>query len=285
METKNVKISAQFGHEIAAVNFAKAFNLEVVIIPNKDNKEDYEKEAETILNNMSFFYDRITIVPFEEKEAANASAWDIIGDLKAGTLDDDLWNNFATSRLVPSNLENLPAYNGLANRENVLVIPQKLISDGECGITAKQQSLPLEAFEFLNACPQNFVLGQHFHKINDRPAVEALAQRFEMYVPGMTENPEVFGIRGVQHRMYYNMYASLKASVGIAGTHTWLLLTMFPDIPQLILFNKKGVERWKAIEAAYQKQGYNIICLGFDENTDMAEFAKEIETNYAKLFA
>lgn len=152
METKKVKISAQFGHEIAAVNFAKAFNLPVVIIPNKDNREDYEKEAETILNNMSFFYDRITIVPFEEKEAANASAWDIIGDLKA-------------------------------------------------------------------------------------------------------------------------------------GTHTWLLLTMFPDIPQLILFNKKGVERWKAIEAAYQKQGYNIICLGFDENTDMAEFAKEIETNYAKLFA
>ena len=105
-----------------------------------------------------------------------------------------------------------------------------------------------------------------------------------MYVPGMTENTEVFGIRGVQHKLYYNMYKSLSASVGIAGTHTWIMLTMFPEIPQIILFNNKGVERWKEIEKAYQALGYKIFCIGFDENTDMKQLSKEIQEKYELLF-
>lgn len=44
------------------------------------------------------------------------------------------------------------------------------------------------------------------------------------------------------------MYARLNASIGIAGTHTWILLTMFPEVPQVILYNNHGTERWEAIE-------------------------------------
>ena len=86
------------------------------------------------------------------------------------------------------------------------------------------------------------------------------------------------------HTSFLNMFKKMKCSVGIAGTHTWLLLAIFPWIPQIILFNKNGVENWKDIEAAYQRAGYKIICIGYDENTDMSELSKEIEEAYDKLF-
>ena len=277
---KSIKITSQFGHEIMSLNFAKALNRLVLIAPNKDNKEEYDTEAKKIYDNMSPLYNNIEIVAFEYKEVA---AWDIVNDLKKGKITAEMWHDFAAETLE-LDAENLPEYNALKGKQNVLVVPQKLISDGKCGITAQQQSLPLEVFDFLKGRTENFVLGQHFHKVNDLPIVEALAKEYNMYVPGMTENTEVFGIRGVQHKLYYNMYKSLSASVGIAGTHTWILLTMFPEIPQIILFNNKGVERWKEIEKAYQALGYKIFCVGFDENTDMEQLSKEIQEKYELLF-
>ena len=163
-------------------------------------------------------------------------------------------------------------------------MPQKLVSDGECGISAEQQSLPLAVFDFLKRKKGvNLVLGQHFHKVNDLEKVQKLADDFRLYVPGMSEHPEVFGIRGVQHKMYYNMYAQLFGSIGIAGTHTWFMLTVFPWIPQVILFNNHGVERWKAIEKAYRKRGYNIRCIGFNEMTSLKQQAKEIKQAFVLL--
>ena len=79
------------------------------------------------------------------------------------------------------------------------------------------------------------------------------------------------------------MYARLKKSVGIAGTHTWILLTMFPEVPQVILYNNHGTERWKAIEQAYRSKGYNIRCIGFDEKTDLQDLSAQIEQNFAQL--
>ena len=277
---KSIKITSQFGHEIMSLNFAKALKRLVLIAPNKDNKEEYDIEARKIYDNMSPLYNNIEIVAFEYKEVA---AWDIVNDLKKGKITAEMWHDFAAETLE-LDAENLPEYNALKGKQNVLVVPQKLISDGKCGITAQQQSLPLEVFDFLKGRTENFVLGQHFHKVNDLPIVEALAKEYNMYVPGMTENTEVFGIRGVQHKLYYNMYKSLSASVGIAGTHTWIMLTMFPEIPQIILFNNKGVERWKEIEKAYQALGYKIFCIGFDENTDMEQLSKEIQEKYELLF-
>lgn len=285
MEKTCIKIASQFGHEIMALNFAKAFDLPVVILPAKDTKEEFEAESRKIYENMAFFYDGVCVVTFEERDNVAAKAWDIIGELKNGTLNADLWNHFAASKLLPALTDDLLAYPGLWSKTNVLMIPQKLMSDGECGVTAAQQSVALKVFDFMKNIVGNKVLGQHFHKVNDLQIVENLAREFDLYVPGMTENPEVFGIRGVQHKKYYNMYASLSASVGIAGTHTWLLLTLFPEIPQIILYNKNGVEHWKDIEAAYQKLGFKIYCIGFDENTDMAALAKEVEETYTKLLA
>lgn len=281
---KTVKITSQFGHEIMAVNFAKAFGFQVVILPEKETKEEFEAESEKIFRNMSFFYKGVTKVAFEDR-GNFSDAWDVVESLKAKKLDACQWLCFAATRLEPQlSDEELPKFEGLQGKSNILIIPQKLVSDGKCGVTAAQQSLPLEVFDFLKERSENLVLGQHFHKVNDLEKVQSLAQAFGMYVPGMTENKEVFGIRGVQHKMYYNMYASLKGSVGIAGTHTWLLLTLFPEIPQIILFNKQGIERWKEIEAAYQERGFRIHCIGFDEETNLENLSREIEEKYKLLF-
>lgn len=288
MENKKfIVIRASFGHEIMALNFAKALNMPVAVIPAKEKEEEFNAESEKILANLSFLSNDIVAVPFAERQKYEAMSWDIIADLKAGKLADEMWGKFVTARLVPTQNTNLlPQFNGMkANRKNMLLIPQKLISDGECGVTAQQQSLNPTVFNFLKEQNEyQLVLGQHFNKVNDKPAVEALAKEFGMYVPGMSEDTEVFGIRGVAHKEYYNMYSKLGMSIGIAGTHTWILLTMFPWIPQVILYNKKGVENWEAIGKSFQAAGWPIRTIGFDENTDMEQLSEKIKS-YCKLFA
>ncbi len=288
METKKfIVIRSSFGHEIMALNFAKALDMPVAIIPAKEKEEEYEAESEKILANLSFLSNDIVRVPFAERQKYENLSWDLIADLKAGKLADEMWERFVTARLVPTqNTNTLPQFAGMrANRKNLLLIPQKLISDGECGVTAQQQSLNPSVFNFLKEQNEyQLVLGQHFNKVNDKPAVEALAKEFSMYVPGMSEDTEVFGIRGVQHKMYYNMYNQLGMSIGIAGTHTWILLTMFPWIPQVILYNRKGVENWNVIGKAFQAAGYPIRTIGFDEDTDMNQLSEKIKSYY-KLFA
>lgn len=279
---KRIIIRDLFGHGIAATNFANAYGVKAVIIPKKESKEEFEAEASKIFNILSFFSKNLETVSFEERDTAEAAGYDIIAELKAGTLANEVWQKFATSQLMPSFTEGLPEYKGMRNG-SVLFIPQKLISDGECGVTAAQQSINPQVFTFLKEARLPLVLGQHFHKVNDLQTVQNLAKDFNLYVPGMTENNEVLGIRGVAHEKYYNMYASLSASVGIAGTHTWILLTMFPNIPQIILFNKKGVENWKAIAQAYQANGKKIIAIGFDESTDLQELSTEIKKAYNSL--
>lgn len=285
--TKFIVIRASFGHEIMALNFAKALNMPVAVIPAKEKEEEFNAESEKILANLSFLSNDIVAVPFADREKYEAMSWDIIADLKAGKLADEMWEKFVTARLVPTqNTNTLPQFNGMkTNRKNLLLIPQKLISDGECGVTAKQQSLNPTVFNFLKEQNEyQLVLGQHFHKENDKPAVEALAKDFNMYVPGMSEDTEVFGIRGVAHKEYYNMYSKLGMSIGIAGTHTWILLTMFPWVPQVILYNRKGVENWEAIGKAFQAAGWPIRTIGFDEDTDMNQLSEKIKSYY-KLFA
>lgn len=279
-----IKISSQFGHEIMALKFAKSLGATVYILPKKETKEEFDAESKKIYDNLSSLYSNLKCVDFEEKETYEAKAWDVIGDLKAEKLYGKLWDCFAENALSPDFDDNLPQYSSLKNKENILMVPQKLISDGECGINAEQQSLPLQVFDFLKGSSANLVLGQHFHKENDLAIVQNLAEEFDMYVPGMTENKHVFGIRGVQHKEYFNMYASLNGAVGIAGTHTWIMLTCFPEIPQVILYNKHTVERWDEIGEAFQKQGYKIYCLGYDETTDLKEFSKQIEEKCNEIF-
>lgn len=281
---KNIIIRSCFGHEIFALWVAKLFNFKVFICPNKDSEEEYNTEAKNIRTQMSFFASELEleIVPFSQK--TETLGWDIVKDLRAGNLPKNLWNELAKIFLQPAVTDGLPEYAQLQNRQNILVIMQKWLSDNGCGVTAKQQSLPVEVFGFLKEMPQNLVFGQHFHKVNDLAGVEAAAKAYDMYVPGLSENPEVLGIRGILHAKYYNMYKALAGSVGIAGTHTWYLLALFPETPQIILYNRNGVEDWEEIAEAMRKGGRKVWAVGFDENTDFSVLAKEIEEKYLEIF-
>ena len=279
-----IVIRSQFGHEIMAINFANAFGLPVAIIPNKETSEEYYAEASKIYANMKFFCDDLLIVPFDQKAEIEAESLDIIAELKAGKLDDELWLNFAASTLSPHTFPvDLPVYKELKDKNNVLVVPQKLLSDNECGVTASQQSLNPSVFNFLKESEYNLVLGQHFHKVNDLETVKKLAEEFSMYVPGMTENEEVFGIRGVKHEKYWDMYRQLNKVVGIAGTHTWYMLAMFPSTPHIILYNRDGVEHWGKIAEAYQRLGYPVYAIGFDDTTDKVLLSQKIQSVFEQL--
>jgi len=278
---KNIIIKSTFGHEVMAVRFAEALGVKALIIPEKEQFEEYEKESERIFSFMRFFSPAVKQVPFNMRNMFEVR--DIISELKAGKLADEEWDIFFNGNCKPTISGNLPVYH--IEKPAVLFVPQKLISDGLCGITAEQQSLTPAVFNFLKQRDCQLVLGQHFNKVNDEKMVRELAAEFDLYVPGMSENTEVFGIRGVKHEMYYDMYAQLKASVGIAGTHTWIMLAMFPNIPQIILFNKNGVEHWEAIARAARRSGRRIYAIGFDENTNIVELAADIEATYNLLLA
>ena len=278
---KNIVINSSFGHEIMACKFASTYGVKILIAPKKDNKDEYNTEAERILRIMSFFYDKVEIVPFEERNTIDA--WDIIGELKAGTLPDKVWNDFFKSVLIPTR----PApveYPELEKTTNLLFVPQKLISDGACGLDAAQQSLTPTVFEFLKHIDGvRLVLGQHFHKLNDKSVVDALAKEFGLYVPGTMSNPDVYGIRGVAHEMLYPVYSGCDFCVGIAGTHTWLILAMCPWIRMVIVANKNLTEHWDAIVKAAKSAGREVELVEFDENMTGKEIAERIQEACSSL--
>ena len=283
METKNsfrpLLVTEAFGHGILSLLYAKAYGMQPVAFSDKDNEAEFTSQVNQIMSNLSFFAPGMIAVSWEDREDYS-NEFNFRQELLNGKIPAEAWRDMASSKLLPQTDDELPMFEGLLPGAT-LFVPQKLKSDGLCGTTAEQQSLSPVIFYFLKG--GNIALGQHFHKENDLPLVEELAKEFGLYVPGMTEDNEVFGIRGVKHMMYWNFYGKIGASVGIAGTHTWYLLACRPEVPQVILYNRNGVEKWGEIEEAYQAAGYNIRCIGFDENSNMEELAKEIERAYAKI--
>jgi len=270
---KNIVISSSFGHEVMATNFANAYGVKILIAPQRDNKEEYDAEAERIYSVMSFFYDKMEIVPFEDRN--NIDAWDVIGELKAGALPDEVWDDFFKSTLTPT--RNFPVYTEIKN-EAVLFVPQKLVSDGACGLNATQQSLTPAVFDFLKDCGKQLVLGQHFNKVSDKPAVDALAEEFNLLVPGTMSHPDVYGIRGVAHERLVAVYGGGDSCVGIAGTHTWIILAMCPWVKMVIVANKNLTEHWDAIVKAAQAAGRNIRLVQFDETMTGEQISEQVQT-------
>lgn len=280
---ENAFIVEGFGHGFISALIAKALGLTPIAFSTKETEEEFSKEVDLIAGNLSFVAPNLRKATWNEREELLASGWNIRQSLINGELPADMWTAVAGEKLIPAAPGLFPAFAEMPANA-LMFVPQKLVSDGACGATAQQQSLSPDIFSFLKESGFGLVLGQHFHKVNDLEKVEALADEFDLYVPGLTEDNEVFGIRGVRHEMYWNLYSRLNGCIGIAGTHTWYLLTCRPEVPQIILFNNKGIERWKEIESAYQAAGYPIHCLGFDDNTDMQQLSRQIEELYHSLF-
>lgn len=280
-----ITVYSAFGHEIFACATSIMLNTKVEVASKKEVSVEAEIEKYMNAAFLKAFGVSIRIVPEEGKPIGR----DIVSELKAGTLPDGFWKQIAGIRLpIAKSGRKYPQLKE-GNKKNVMIVPAKWLTDGQCGLTAQQQSLSHEVLAGIFDKDIRYVFGQHYDRFNDLETVLQLQQwmkdrGYELYIPGQTENKDVLGIRKVPHVEYFNMYAELDAMVGIAGTHTWIGLFCFPEIPQIILYNKNGVEHWAAIAEAFQEKGYRIFAIGYDEKTDMRELAREIAETYKKLW-
>lgn len=264
-------ITEGFGHGFASLGLAIAAGFEQIFA-----------QDEQILAKFKPFYPNLQLWD------GKTECWNVRESILKREITHEMWRALARVKLVPTLTEDLPQFKSLAETDKIKVhfVPAKLITDGQCGLSAGQQSLTPEVFIFLKE--DNEILpemGQHFNKEKDGEDAVNLIEEFEGDAPGYREEKEVWGIRGVPHIRLYNFYRQMNASVGIAGTHTWLMLTCLPEIPQIILYNTEGVEDWADIAQAYREEGYNIEAIGFNKETEMLALKREIEeTYYNKLF-
>ncbi len=264
-------ITEGFGHGFASLGLAIAAGFEQVFA-----------QDEQILAKFKPFYNNLQLWD------GKTECWNVRESILKREITHEMWRGLARVKLVPTLTEDLPQFKNLAETDKVKVhfVPAKLITDGQCGLSAGQQSVSPEVFSCLKdddeVLPE---LGQHFNKEKDGEDAVNLIEEFEGDAPGYREEKEVWGIRGVPHIRLYNFYRQMDASVGIAGTHTWLMLTCLPEIPQIILYNTEGVEDWADIAQAYREEGYNIEAIGFNKETEMLALKREIEeAYYNKLF-
>lgn len=279
-----ITVYSNFGHEIFACASSIMLNTEIEVASRKENTEEARADKSNIAAMLLPFGVSIKIVP----EGRMPIGRDIVSELKAGTLPDGFWYQIAGTHLpIAKSSRKYPLLED--GKKNVMIIPAKWLTDGQCGLNAAQQSLSHEVLAGIYDEKVRYIFGQHYDKSKDMETVLSLQQwmeahNFELYIPGQKENPEVLGVRRVPHVDYFNMYRNLDAIVGIAGTHTWIGLFCFPEIPQIILYNKNGVEHWDAIAKAFQRKGYRIYAIGYDENTNMQELSKKIAETYKKLW-
>ena len=278
-----ITVYSAFGHEIFACASSIMLNTQVEVASKKEVSVEAEIEKYMNAAFLKAFGVSIKIVPEGEAPIGR----DIVSELKAGTLPDGFWYQVAGTHLpIAKSSRKYPLLED--GKKNVMIVPAKWLTDGQCGLNAAQQSLSHEVLAGIFAEDTRYVFGQHYDRFNDMETVLQLQQwmeerNFELYIPGQLENKDVLGIRKVPHMEYFNMYANLNAIVGIAGTHTWIGLFCFPEIPQIILYNKNGVEHWSAIAESFQRKGYRIFAIGYNENTDMQKLNKEIAETYKKL--
>ena len=286
MKNKNFAlITSAGGHGFMELNFGKLRNQEIIACSEKGDKEEFDKETADIDERFSPFISNMKIATWEECSNVLKNGVSYRKKLLDGEFRDNDWNDFAKTTLSLQENENLPEFEGVNSASFIVMLtPQKLITDGKCGLSVEQQTIPLEVFNFFKSdTASTYLLGQHFNKVDDWDLVKNVARDFDMYIPGEKEYNHILGIRGVGHNQLFNMYKKVDMSVGVASTNTWYMLTCFPEKPQIIFYNKNGMEDWEKIAKAYQKQGYLIYTKGFDEKTDWKKFALETKALYTKL--
>ncbi len=272
-------ITEGFGHGFLGLLYTKAMGLRPVAFSDKDNEADFTAHVEQIYNNLSFFAPNMVKATWEEREQLLAEGINIREKILQDAVTDEEWLKIAQTTLTPNSEEipSLPKYS--LSGKSVMFAYKKTISDGRCGATAKEQSVDSKTFAGIKRADTTLVYIQNFDKIKELNDIQEVKKEFNAYVPGDTENPEVFGIRGVAHKMYWNLYEQIDSCIGIAGTHVWYALACFPHISLGILHPTKS-ENWKRITAAYQAVGRKVYELDFNKSADLK---KDISELYTKL--
>lgn len=262
-------ITEGFGHGFASLGLAIAAGFEQIFA-----------QDEQILAKFKPFYPNLQLWD------GKTEYWNVRESILKREISHEMWRALARVKLIPTLTEDLPQFKNLAETDKVKVhfVPAKLITDGQCGLSASQQSVSPEVFSCLKdddeVLPE---LGQHFNKEKDGEDAVNLIEEFEGDAPGYREEKEVWGIRGVPHIRLYNFYRQMDISIGIAGTHTWYMLLCMPEISQGILNNTGGIEDWADIALAYREEGYNIQAIGYNEKTEMLSLEREVEEVYNSL--
>lgn len=170
-----------------------------------------------------------------------------------------------------------PGNPDLAEENSVIIVPEKYKTDGNSRDSAENQSIGWDAFQgfYKFFSEKQLVLGQHFDK-NKKEETEPLIEHSRLHkinIPGLDENKEFFGIRGIPLHEWKDMYEAADLIIGIAGTHTWQVLTMFPNKPQIIFFNNSNAqdgkfEDWTQITDHIN----NVVAIPFKNFTEGNQF-------------
>jgi hypothetical protein len=278
-----VKTADAAGHGIFSAANAILHNATLIIIPQAETAEEHENKSNQIYEILSEIEGlKLMKISFAEREVFEKECYNPVAELKAGTYHN--WESLTSILPLKFKERESPyTYYGLMGKKNTLVVFQKLISDEAFGATASMQSLSADDLTnaIWNSSDQK-VYGQHFHKVNDREAVVKFANERKVYVPGLTENEEVFGIRGRKHGDYTGVYENVQKAVAIPGTHTWIMLLFYPGIRQLIPY-RSGIENWSEIAQAWRKAGYNIFTVEFNDSSSREAVRAQIAYGYKLL--
>jgi hypothetical protein len=285
-----IKTADAAGFGILCSACAISQNALLVVIPTiNENASEEEKVAEhnakssTIYDILSEIAElKIIKISYKERAVFEPMCWDPIADLKNKEFTLDDWRTLSKVKLSFKKRENPYIYYGLHGKKNTLVVFQKLISDEHFGVNAQMQSLSAEDFTTIWDDTAQKVYGQHFNKVTDREAVENFASKHKVYVPGLQENPDVFGIRGRKHGDYAGVYENVQKAVAIPGTHTWIMMFFYPEIAQLIPY-RTGIENWAEIAQAWRENGSTVYTVEFNDNSNRDAVRAQIAYGYKQL--
>ncbi|MBQ8870607.1 MAG: hypothetical protein IJ019_04455 [Alphaproteobacteria bacterium] len=278
-----IKTADAAGFAILCSAMAISRNMTVVILPPANSKEEHDTKSAQAYDILSEIEElKVIKVAYDQRALFESEAWDVIADLKSNKFTLGDWRELSKVKLSFKKRENPFRYAEIEGQNNTLVVFQKLISDETFGATAAMQSLSADDFTVVWNSPERKVYGQHFHKVNDRESVVKFAAERNVYVPGLTENEEVFGIRGRKHGDYAGMYANVQKAVAIPGTHTWIMLFFYPEIHQLIPY-RTGIENWAEIAQAWREVGHHIYTVEFNDSSNRDFVRGQIAFGYKHL--
>jgi hypothetical protein len=131
------------------ISFGMAYGQEIVACSQQTEKDKFEKETNDIYNRLAPFVPNMKKSSWEEAKDLTKNAISYREKLLSKQIDNKMWSKFAHTPLTPEYHDKLPNYNGIdSSTKNIMLVPQKLISDAKCGVSAKEQSVPLEVFNF-----------------------------------------------------------------------------------------------------------------------------------------
>ena len=277
-----VKAADPAGHGIFAAANAILHNATVVIIPQATNAIEHDNRSNAVYEILSEIEGlKLMKIRFAERAVFEKECYDPVAELKAGVYHN--WDKLTSILPLRFKKRDTPyIYYGLRGKNNTLVIFNKIISDEAFGVSAKMQSLTADDFTTVWDSSDQKVYGQHFHKENDRDAVVKFALERKVYVPGMNENPEVFGIRGRRHGDYADMFENIQRAVVIPGTSLWIMLFFYPQIRILAPYCT-GIENWAEIAQAWRRAGYQFYTVEFNQDSDREAVRAQIAYGYKML--